>query len=92
MPLVPYRADAPAPAALASAPAARVLRERLVETFERHVRCDSASDRHAATLPTTAMQRDFAAEWVESLRVKSAEPTGEVAIALMLKERGRTGR
>jgi putative membrane protein len=38
------------------------------------------------------LQRDFAAEWVESLRVKNAGPTGEVAIALMLKERGRTRR
>ena len=38
------------------------------------------------------LQRDFAAEWVESLRIKKAGPTGEVAIAVMLKERGRTRR
>jgi len=38
------------------------------------------------------LQRDFAAEWVESLRIKNAGPTGEVAIAFMLKERGRTRR
>jgi putative membrane protein len=35
------------------------------------------------------LQRDFAAEWVESLRIKNAGPTGEVAIAAMLKERRR---
>jgi len=35
------------------------------------------------------LQRDFAAEWVESLRIKNAGPTGEVAIVAMLKERGR---
>jgi tripeptide aminopeptidase len=45
-----------------------VLRERLVETFERHVRIDSASDRGATTLPTTAMQRAFAEELAVDLR------------------------
>ena len=68
MPLVAYAPDAPAPAALVGDPAARVLRERLVETFERHVRVDSASDRLADTLPTTAMQRDFAAVLADDLR------------------------
>src|SRR5581483_575811 len=68
MPLVPYQPDAPAETALAAAPEARVLRERLVETFERHVRCDSASDRLASTLPTTAMQREFAAVLAGDLR------------------------
>lgn len=33
------------------------------------------------------LQRDFALEWVESLRVKSVGPMGEAAIAAMLKER-----
>src|SRR5919201_275023 len=68
MPLVPYQPDAPAEAALAAAPEARVLRERLVETFERHVRCDSASDRLAATRPTTAEQRAFADVLAADLR------------------------
>ena len=67
-PLVPYRADAPADPALAEAPEARVLRERLLDTFERHVRVDSASDRRATTLPTTAMQRTFAEELAADLR------------------------
>jgi len=66
--LVVYRADAPAAPARTAPPAARVLRERLVETFERHVRVDSASDRGAATLPTTAMQRAFAAVLADDLR------------------------
>ncbi|HXC59630.1 MAG TPA: DUF2238 domain-containing protein [Steroidobacteraceae bacterium] len=35
------------------------------------------------------LQRDFASEWVESLRVRNTGPTGEVAIAAMLKERKR---
>jgi putative membrane protein len=34
-----------------------------------------------------ALQRDFAAEWADSLRVKHAEPLGEEAIAQMLEER-----
>jgi putative membrane protein len=38
------------------------------------------------------LQRDFAAEWVESLRVKNTGPTGEVAIAVMLNERRQTKR
>lgn len=33
------------------------------------------------------LQRDFAAEWADSLRVKHAEPLGEDAIAQMLEER-----
>jgi putative membrane protein len=32
------------------------------------------------------LQRDFAAEWVDSLRVKHTEPLGEDAIARMLDE------
>ncbi|MFT5475880.1 MAG: putative membrane protein [Planctomycetota bacterium] len=35
-----------------------------------------------------ALQRDFAAEWAESLRVKGVEPLGEEAVARMLKEQG----
>lgn len=35
-------------------------------------------------LVNLALQRDFAAEWAESLRVKHAEPLGEEAIARML--------
>ena len=38
------------------------------------------------------LQRDFAAEWVESLRIKNTGPTGEVAIAVMLNERRQTKR
>jgi putative membrane protein len=34
-----------------------------------------------------ALQRDFAAEWAESLRVKSPHPLGEDAIARMLENR-----
>ena len=34
-----------------------------------------------------ALQRDFAAEWADSFRVKHAEPLGEDAVALMLEER-----
>jgi putative membrane protein len=34
-----------------------------------------------------ALQRDFAAEWAESLRVKSPHPLGEDAIARMLDGR-----
>lgn len=37
------------------------------------------------------LQRDFAREWAQSLRVKDAGPTGEEAIALMLKTRKRRG-
>lgn len=33
------------------------------------------------------LQRDFAVEWAESLRVKGSEPLGEQAIATMLKEK-----
>ncbi len=33
------------------------------------------------------LQRDFAAEWADSLRVKHAEPLGEDAIAQMLEKR-----
>src|SRR5689334_15755552 len=67
-PLVPYQPDASADAQQAAAPAARVLRERLVETFERHVRIDSASDRLASCRPTTAMQRTFAEVLADDLR------------------------
>lgn len=35
------------------------------------------------------LQRDFAREWAESLRVKHVEPLGETAIARMLKRRWR---
>jgi putative membrane protein len=34
-----------------------------------------------------SLQRDFAAEWADSLRVKHGEPLGEEAIARMLEER-----
>jgi putative membrane protein len=34
-----------------------------------------------------ALQRDFAAEWADSLRVKHAEALGEDAIAKMLEKR-----
>jgi putative membrane protein len=37
------------------------------------------------------LQRDFAAEWAESLRVKIAQPLGEDAIARMLDNRGPGG-
>jgi putative membrane protein len=33
------------------------------------------------------LQRDFAREWVESLRVKDPRPAGEEAIARMINER-----
>ena len=36
-----------------------------------------------------SLQRDFAREWVESLRVKQLEPLGEEAIVRMLEERRR---
>lgn len=68
MPLVPYLPDAAADPASAAAPESRVLRERLLDTFERHVRCDSASDRSSATLPTSASQAAFAAELAADLR------------------------
>jgi tripeptide aminopeptidase len=45
-----------------------VLGESLLETFERHVRIDSASDRRATTLPTTESQRAFAAVLAKDLR------------------------
>ncbi len=35
------------------------------------------------------LQRDFAAEWADSLRVRDIGPTGEAAIAAMLRERVR---
>jgi putative membrane protein len=35
------------------------------------------------------LQRDFAAEWADSLKIKDAGPTGEEAIAMMLRERAR---
>jgi putative membrane protein len=34
-----------------------------------------------------SLQRDFAAEWADSLRVKHTEPLGEEAIVQMLEER-----
>lgn len=37
------------------------------------------------------LQRDFAREWAESLKIKDAGPMGEEAIAMMLKERARSG-
>jgi tripeptide aminopeptidase len=67
-PLVPYLPDAPAPTALARAPEAQVFRERLIETFERHVRLDSPSARGAATVPSTPEQRAFAAVLAADLR------------------------
>jgi len=49
----------------------------------------------AAMLATAAinlrLQRDFAREWADSLRVKDARPYGEDAIARMLAERARAG-
>ncbi len=42
----------------------------------------------AVTLIVNAsLQRDFAAEWAESLRVKGRDPLGEERIAEMLSER-----
>ncbi len=38
------------------------------------------------------LQRDFAAEWADSLRIRDVGPTGEAAIAAMLLERGRGSR
>jgi putative membrane protein len=35
------------------------------------------------------LQRDFAAEWAQSLRIRNVGPTGEAAIAAMLKEKAR---
>jgi hypothetical protein len=35
-----------------------------------------------------SLQRDFASEWAESLRVKTPHPLGEDAIARMLENRG----
>ncbi len=35
------------------------------------------------------LQRDFAREWAESLRVKQRSPLGEAAISRMLRRRGR---
>jgi putative membrane protein len=35
-----------------------------------------------------SLQRDFASEWAESLRVKTQHPLGEDAIARMLENRG----
>jgi putative membrane protein len=36
------------------------------------------------------LQRDFAAEWADSLKIKDARPMGEEAIAMMLRERANT--
>jgi len=45
----------------------------------------------AATLAINlALQRDFAREWAESLRVKNPTPLGEVALARMLERRETT--
>jgi len=41
----------------------------------------------ATLLINVALQRDFAREWVDSLRVKRAEPLGEQEIRRMLEER-----
>lgn len=38
------------------------------------------------------LQRDFAREWADSLRVKHVRPLGETAIAIMLKQRWRRMR
>jgi putative membrane protein len=38
------------------------------------------------------VKRDFAREWNESLKVKSNEPLGEVAIARALKEKGKKAK
>jgi putative membrane protein len=35
------------------------------------------------------LQRDFAAEWADSLRIREVRPTGEAAILAMLRERER---
>jgi len=40
----------------------------------------------ATLLVNLFLQRDFAAEWAESLRVKRGEPLGEARIAAMLAE------
>jgi len=37
------------------------------------------------------LQRDFAREWIDSLRVKHPEPLGEVEIRRMRRQRGETG-
>lgn len=42
-----------------------------------------------AALINWRLQRDFAAEWAESLRIRDVGPTGEDAIAAMLEERSR---
>lgn len=39
-----------------------------------------------------SLQRDFARDWADSLRVKHVEPLGETAIARMLKQRWRAMR
>jgi putative membrane protein len=39
-----------------------------------------------------SLQRDFARDWADSLRVKHVEPLGETAIARMLKQRWRRMR
>jgi putative membrane protein len=44
----------------------------------------------AIALVNLALQRDFASEWAESLRVKHAEPLGEARLARLRRE--RTGR
>ena len=67
MPLKPYHADAPADPSAAIAPHAHVMRESLLETFERHVRIDSPSDRAATTLPPTEAQRTFAVVLADDL-------------------------
>ncbi len=37
-------------------------------------------------LVNSRIQRDFAREWIESLRVKAPEPLGEEAVARMLRD------
>jgi putative membrane protein len=38
------------------------------------------------------LQKDFAREWSESLRVKQGEPLGEDEIACLIREQRKTGR
>jgi putative membrane protein len=38
------------------------------------------------------LQRDFAAEWAGSLRIRDVGPTGEAALAAMLKQRPKRRR
>ena len=58
--------------------------------------CDGELDTTAAMavalVVNLVLQRDFAAEWAESLRVKDTEPMGEVAVERMLERGDSPGR